>query len=84
MQFLIIVHGNDENDPDCSCDYVFGRGWGGACKINEPSPPGYKCHCYIPFLLTCNGIAYKCKSEEEHGCNGCKEKECCQGNCTGY
>ena len=80
MQFLIIVYGYDENDPDCSCDYV--GPW--ACRITEPSPPGYKCYCHISFLATCNGSTRKCKSEEEHGCNGCKEKECCLGRCNGY
>ena len=81
MQFLIIVPGYVEYKPDCSCDKV---GFSG-CRINEPAPPGYKCFCYLAtFFAACNGYGQKCKSEEEHGCNGCKEKECCLGRCNGY
>ena len=79
MHFLIIVHGYDENHPNCSCDLVLNLG----CVINEPTPPGYKCECER-YSFYCNGRAQKCKSEEEYGCNGCKEKECCTGDCGGY
>ena len=32
----------------------------------------------------CDGTAVKCNSHEDPGCHGCKDKECCLGNCVGY
>ena len=81
MNFLIIVHGYDENHPNCSCDLVLNLG----CVINEPTPPGYKCECVrLDFFPRCNGYARECAYKKEYGCDGCKEKRCCAGNCKGY
>ena len=77
-------------DPEelCACDYTswvdkFGAYHEG-CIIHTPTPPGYRCYCYEAFISTCDGRGEKCKSEEQVGCDGCKEKECCIGNCDGY
>ena len=80
INFLIIVHGYDDNHPDCSCDLV-----PGGCVINKPTPPGYKCFCvFSSMFLCCNGVAQECADKEDYGCDGCKEKRCCAGNCKGY
>ena len=84
MQFLIIVHGYDENHADCSCDYV-PIDLGGGCVISKPTPPGYKCQCFLIDLFeVCNGFARECADKQDYGCDGCKEKRCCEGNCKGY
>ena len=72
----------------CSCIRT-NRG----CKINpaQPPPNGYKCNCKeknerwsISFRKVCHGEAQICPSYNDYGCNGCKEKECCKGNCGGH
>ena len=50
---------------------------------NDLPPKGYKCEC-DSFLGNCRGTAKKCQSNNETGCSGCAEKECCEGNCDGY
>ena len=74
-------------DDLCSCEWsrchTKGEIYSG-CRIEKPPPPGYKCYCYLAFLLTCNGRGQKCKSEQELGCDGCDDEECCSGNCLGY
>ena len=76
----------DEIPADCACGYYFSdHPYHAGCRIDEPAPPGYKCFCWIvPFIFTCDGRGQKCKSEKEFGCNGCKERQCCAGNCNGY
>ena len=82
--FLVKSPEKDEIPGDlCACGWY--GGWNGGCRIDEPAPPGYKCFCWpVAFIFTCNGKGLKCKSKEELGCNGCKERECCVGNCEGY
>ena len=88
--FLNKAIGKDESLEDLSaCGFYFSsvRPYFG-CRIDEASPPGYKCFCSLlgglPFVFTCNGRGQKCRSEKEYGCNGCKESQCCAGNCDGH
>ena len=85
--FLNKATGKDESpgdNADCACGFYYGRHYFG-CRIDEPPPPGYKCFCWvIPSIFTCDGTGQKCVSEKEYGCNGCKERQCCIGNCDGY
>ena len=64
------------------------KGFGFGCKITKPPPAGYKCSCgrstKSQFILTCDGTVVECNSHEDPGCHGCKDKECCLGNCDGY
>ena len=84
--FLIEAPGQAKSTGDlCSCGWNFGNfGEVNGCKIDTPPPAGYKCVCSLVTFVACNGRGLKCESEEELGCNGCKEKECCVGNCNGY
>ena len=83
MYFIITaLEGSDIMPDACSCEFTRAINYDNKhCRISEPPPPGYKCYCYIAFIGTCNGEARKCKSKEEKGCHGCKEKECCLNNC---
>ena len=54
------------------------------CEIVEEAPKGYRCDCTYEYGYTCAGAAKRCHSEDSAGCNGCKEKECCTGDCDGY
>ena len=84
--FLNKAIGKDESPGDlCACGFYIVDIFMDGCRIDEPPPPGYKCFCMdIPFIFTCNGRGQKCKSEKDFGCNGCKERMCCAGNCDGY
>lgn len=74
----------------CDCTWTnppnFGFPSAAKCKILEaPNMEGYKCQCSFKFLkMQCKGEPVKCGDPDEVGCNGCKEKECCIGNCGGY
>ena len=91
LSFLFLTEAPRQNEsPEelCTCGYYSWRdkfgAWHNGCKIDDPTPPGYRCYCYFAFISTCDGKGLKCKSEIELGCNGCKERECCIGNCDGY
>ena len=76
----------DLQEPHCNCKFHPYLTIGGGCKIYEEPPKGYMCHCWRPFFFTCTGETLKCVSEDDVGCSGCKEKECCDpmGNCWVY
>ena len=62
---------------------------GAGCRITQAPPGGSKCSCSITITSVlggdwCDGTAVKCNSHEDPGCHGCKDKECCLGNCVGY
>ena len=84
---------------ECACAYFrcdkLGKEchhWGcfGGCRVNKAPPKGYKCKCRYLGFWTCDGIPEKCSSEDDVGCSGCKEKECCDdsqpvvGDCSAY
>ena len=68
------------------------------CVIDshQPPPKGYKCNCYRDCgfgedCKVCSGYAEACRTDDECGCQGCFEKECCykryaeyEGDCKGY
>ena len=58
---------------ECDCSYFK---YGG-CKITISPPRGYKCACHYMGFWTCLGIVEKCNSENDMGCCGCKEEDCC-------
>merc|ERR1711894_272564 len=67
-----------EAAPDCSCEW---RGIGVlGCTIEVAPPPGYRCHC-TNWRLWCSGDAIRCVDPKHPSCRGCKEQECCSGDC---
>jgi len=75
----------DVEGADCDCSYV-PKGFfeASGCEIEKEAPKGYRCKCYYEGAWTCGGAPKRCHSEDSAGCNGCKGKECCTGDCDGY
>ena len=75
--------------PKASCDckyYTKSIFHSGGCYISVAPPKGYKCKCTYGHFWKCHGDNYKCApySWATHECKGCKDKECCLGDCDGY
>lgn len=66
---------------ECGCTK---SGIFGGCRISRiENMAGYKCHCKN-WGLWCEGDPIKCDDPSDNGCEGCMDKECCTGSCTGY
>jgi len=81
------IDGSDENaltarsGPTCSCTI---SGFWGGCRINSATNmAGYKCHCKN-YKVKCTGTPMQCDDPTDEGCEGCTDKECCTGDCSGY
>ena len=70
----------------CDCKYytrnIFKEG---GCYISVAPPKGYMCECTYDYFWKCHGDNYKCVYfPDKAECRGCKDKDCCLGDCLGY